>query len=185
MENGKDGVTMKLVDYFTQHEKLTNEVMNNCRLCGYASTNAEAKVKEEEFRKNNEKVLRSLRELDDLTNRIFEVMATNYVEVDGVRLSLMTIHHYINNFRCAFGFQPMHGLESAVACAVPSFPANYANARRFYLESLERGRFTLPNEDEDIFVDPLGLKSRDGGDVNNYLSDLRNAYVKKVAEIEV
>lgn len=175
---------MKLIDLFTQHEKLTNEVNNSCRFCGYVDSQSQVKAEEEKFRRNHEKVLSDLKELDNLSNRIFEALATNYVEVRGVKLSLATVHHYIHNFKNATN-QMFGGIDT---CAIPSFHAGYSTARRRYYETLMFDIQISSDADfEGILVDPLKIKDKDRSECNSddYLSDLKNAYIKAIAEIEV
>lgn len=175
---------MTLLDLFQKHEVLTREVVDTYWLSQSCSP-SKRKEEEERIRQDNERALRLIKEIDELTNRIYEALATHYVDIDGTRLSLATIHQYIISDELSCLSHMGNHLGEYDACKVPAFHPKYFNARLNYFQTLNRSKYVEATEGNTILADPLKLHDEVRDQQFSFMSKLRNEYVKQLVAIEV
>lgn len=167
---------MKLIDLISKYEVLVNELSRPCTLTDYVKSQEDVKREEERIRKKNEEVVRKLNEVDELMNRIVEIMATNYIEIRGIKYSLLVAKTYITK-----GKGGIFGFEDNGA-----YVMNYKLPRLDYLESYNNAQDTkslVP--DATILVDPLGLHDKSNNAVFEFISEIKSEYIKQLTTIEV
>lgn len=176
---------MKLIDLFHQQEVLTAEAVDIFHLSNYVSSQSEMKREEEKILKDNERALRLLEEIDNLTNRIFKALADNEVVINGTRYSLATLHYYIVSSEESYHSSVGELVGECDACKVPAFHPTYFNARLNYLQSLDTSRRMVAYDEYTLLVDPLKLHTETKNYYFNFMAEVKNVYLKAIATIDV
>lgn len=123
---------------------------------------------------------RHIERMDVLLNRIIEVMATSYVEVQGIRYSLIALHIYIANSNS--------NTDNADNISIFLRSGNihvFKIPRLQYLDTVGWSRHVSPHGNNTILVDPLKLRDRDNDAAFELLSEMKIVYIKQLAEIDV
>ena len=188
---------MKIIDLFSRYELLSREIVEVNWLSRRVHSESDVKKEEEKIYKDNQRMLDAVQELEELTNRIFEVLATNYVEIRGTRYSLATLHHYITSEE-SNEFDRVCNYVDYSLCKVPALHPQYCVGKVEYLRTLDKSQWQDEmksmmyeeaeldvNPRQEFLVDPLKLCEKTESAEFDFMSEVKNVYLKAITSVDV
>lgn len=177
---------MKIVDLLRKYELLTKEVADVNWLSKYVDLESNAKKEGERIYRDNQRMLIAVQELEEFTNRIFEALATHYVSIMGTQYSLAILHYYITNEETFEFDNPTCNYVDYSVCKVPALHPQYIVGKVEYLKTLDRSQMIGDNwGDKKILVVPLKLCDKTESAEFDFMSEVRNVYLKQITSIDV
>lgn len=183
---------MKLIELEVRKNIMERELRNSIMLYGYASSQSEARELTLEIKKQKEEYLKSIKDCEDVTSRLQEILATTYISVMGYTISLATAEKYCAYYNNVYKQKGRNGrkilppgVEVNVFSELEDLPIlNYYDSIKYCSANL--------NSDEDekdseyILVDPFDIKNSDiEKDYNEFFEKLMAEYTKAMSSIEV
>lgn len=148
---------------------------------------AEVKEETERIKKSAELYKAIVDKIEQLSNRIFEQMATHYVDVEGSRLSLLTLITIINNE--PFSVEETDTIDIfGDSMAVGNFSRSVCHPRLSYLDCMDNVAFPTfrgMHCGEPILVDPFNLGKESSHLKDEYLAKARSIYIKALCEVDL
>ena len=148
---------------------------------------AEVKMETERIKKGAEQYKAIVDKFEQLSNRIFEQMATHYVDVEGNRLSLLTLSTIISNE--PFGVEETDTIDIfGGRYEIGNFSRSVSHPRLCYLNCMDN---VIGNTcrsmpcGETILVDPFNLGETNGHLRDEYLAKARGIYIKALCEVDL
>ena len=171
---------MKLIDGLLELNKLNEEIHTVCPIV-HIFNSERIKKEEEDIRKRFEQNEKAVVKYEELSNKVYEKMATNYVTVEDRKVSLLVLADIIGLVNLNGNVQEFFDDEEEPA---PVFHPRLRHLRSYDVrDSIEI--FDSQFCEGSVLVDPFSCKDRDENVMNTYKVKAKSAFFKAICDIDM